>query len=211
MILHEQVVARREGQVPWPTRWLERIDGWVHGLSYRLDWTPWVMDSVDVLSGATGLLVPERGVLGPPALIGPSRTGALLAFSAQAVNQAKAVWELHGVSTLYSPKWHVCWLNGLQSEGVKGFLAPWGMPGLDILDCGTFQLVFCPEVLGPLARMQADDNRQLEICADLDVRADASGLLVRGVRVFDGFWRQGRIEPANGIGGWLNLPGTRLW
>lgn len=169
------------------------------------------MGSIDTLPETTGLLVPEREVFGPPAIIAPSRGGVLLAFSARSVNQAMRVWTSLSVSTLSSPKWHVSWLNGLQSKGVKGFPAASGMPGLDMLDCGAFQLVFCPEVLGPLGLVKAHGRRPLEVCEDLEMCSSASGLWVRGLRVFDGLWRHGRIEPASGVDGWFHLLGSRLW
>ncbi len=204
-------VGSRGGNLaPWPSTWDARINGWARGLAFRVDWGPRALGPGTAPAGSPGpLITTDRGVLSHPALIGPNRAGQLMAFSTNAVNQARAAWESCGMNRVYAPAWHMSWLNDLTLEGAQGFLAPWGIAGLDVVDCGQFWAVFCPEILGPLGRIargQGWSKAGFEASPGLEVRFVDSGILVRGAALLDGWWRHGTIEPYRGADGWMFVP-----
>lgn len=202
-------VGRQWAQASWPSTWEDRVAGWRMGASYRMDWPRKVFYSLNQTSGT---LVTERQTLTQPALIGPDRSGRLLAFSAQAVNAAAQAWEFFQAGWMYCPAWHVAWLNGVGEGRQRGFASGRGLAGLDLIEVGTGDLVFCPEVLGPLGHIAAEGAGprlafpRFTVSPNLSLRVDQSGLYVRGAALADGWWRHGSIEPISSEGGWLFIP-----
>lgn len=152
-------------------------------------------------------MLPERPVLGHPALIAADRSGRLIAFSDRAVNQALAVARTWRIGWLYSSHWHVAWLNGALAEGDRGYMSNRAIPGFDVMDVGESCLLYCPEVLGPLGRIVGAgldwENGRFEVSPGTAVQVVEAGILVRSAALADGWWRHGRIEPWSAEGGWL--------
>lgn len=200
----------------WPHRWSDRLSGWAQGSVFRMDWSsPWANLAAisDVI--APSPFIAAGAVLGKPALVGPDRSGHLLAFSAWAVDQAQAAWRRFQIRHMTSAKWYIGWLNGISPEGAAGYRSGLGLPGVDLMDCGEFQVLFCPEVLGPLARIDFAGGGEpkntlfggvITFSEGLQVRMADEGWYVRGAQLPDGYWRCGRVEPIVSEGGWWFLP-----
>ncbi|MCL5116471.1 MAG: hypothetical protein M1272_04910 [Firmicutes bacterium] len=206
-------LSRRHGQMAWPLTWPERLEGWQEGAAFRIDWGPPRFGSVLPDREMPFLAVPDA-VLGHPAVIAPDRRGRLLAFSPWAVNEAMRGWRAYGIGHLFSPEWHVHWLNGINPSGRSGYISAHGVPGLSFMDLGDEVVFFCPEVLGPLGRVvmgEAGEGPRLfggrvEFSESLAWQIAEDGLYLRGTTLADGFWHHGRIEPLTGEQGWYRLP-----
>lgn len=198
------VVLRQDGLARWPETWAERVRGWSEGAAYRMDWPRPQAPDVQQ-QDAPAPLVGERDPLGQPALIGPDRAGRRMAFSARAVNQARACWEHFGVHRLASQEWHISWLNGVRAGGRDGYRSPKAAPGADVMDLGDLALVFVPEVLGPLGTLSGSELN-FSPSPGLIARPTDGGILIRGAAVLDGWWRHTFVEPFSGEEGWLFLP-----
>ncbi len=201
MTAQSGLALRLGDQAAWPDNWEERIRGWAQGAAYRMDWpSPALLTAVP--KAQIHPLLEERPVLSQPAIIGPNRSGRLMAFSARAVNSARVVWAAYGLGVLNSESWHIAWLNGA-NPGSTGFRSPWAIEGLDLMDVGADTVAFTPEVLGPLGRIGPDGI--LQPSSELSLRHGDGGTFIRGAQVFDGYWRYGYIEPFTGEEGWLFL------
>jgi hypothetical protein len=192
---------------PCPRAWSERLEGWRDHLCYRVDWfLPYGIVAPAAESPRIPLVDEPLVALGPPALIGPSRTGRLLAFSFQAVNAGYYAWQQLGLGTMFCEAWHVSFYNGL-SFGTPGFRAPVGFSGLDVMDAGGDLVLFHPGVLGPLARIDGNGHvdDEWEAAPGLDIRRQGQAVWVRGVQVADGFWEGGVIQPLRAEEGWFRV------
>ena len=193
--------------VAWPSGWEERVRGWKQGLGFRLGWGARRVGSISPAC-CSGPLLAARSVLAHPALIGPNRHGRLMAFSAQAVNQARIAWDSLGIRRIYGGAWQVSWLNDVRVNGTLGFPASRGIPGLDVVDLGQQYVLFCPEVLGPLGTIPIKEGlpSHFQPSLGLEVKFLETGIALRGAALLDGWWRSGRIVPEVGEGGWMFLP-----
>lgn len=154
------------------------------------------------------LKIGERPTLKSPTMIGPDRAGRLLAFSSRAVLAAMGAWRYFGLQRMASPLWYVAWLNGSSGAGSVGFASPSGVPGFDAMDLGAADMLFCPEVLGPVGRLthaKEGGRPRFRASPDLSVRVNPEGVFVRGAALADGWWRDGTIQPLWGGGGWLKI------
>lgn len=189
-------------EVPRPLTWEGCREAWSLGEVVRLDWrSVGALRDVPLPQGWAYIVSPE--VLTRPVVVGPTHAGRLLAFSSRSLNAALRVWDAYDLGAMASPQWYVRWLNGVSSGQFNGYPSPYGVRGITLMDCGDFQVLFCPEVLGPLGRI--DRNGSLVFSEELDVRYGHDGLFLRGPQLPDGYWNAGAIVPAPSDGGWWFL------
>ncbi len=179
---------------------------------FRLDWVANAGVAVGDRPLPDRLPVPDVA-LEQAALVARDFSGALMAFSPWAVNEAWHMWRLFQIRRLMSSLWFVNWLNDAEEGGSAGVQAPVGMFGAQVMAVGDRLVVFSPRVLGPLGHLVADgsgprlgEGLVLEVAENLAWRVAKGYLQVRGAQVMDGYWRHGYVEPWTPEGGWCPLP-----
>lgn len=197
--------VRCHGVAAWPLTWSERLAGWAEGVAFQLTWghDPGAFEADAGWPDA----LPSRPVLGHPAVIAPDWAGELLAFSVQAVVEARQAWSASGLSRVADECWFTTWLNGAVPDGAFGAKAPHGVPGARTILAPDRVILFTPRILGPLGWWERKQGAWTwSFSPSVDGRIlDGRTLVVRGGALADGYWRHGRIEPLRAEHGWHEL------